>query len=488
MTTEVDDGDTLIVRVVPGKDGEDTVLSVVSVKDLCGVLVSATKLGFDVRAPFSVVVVDDDDNDDDVAANLVDLVTTVKNLVLDVKILVDIKAVRLLKTDDRKVDEVILREAVRLTCVTEVLLICADENLVVVIRDPTIEVFFVVLCDAKEGEPWRGNKMLVVLYTGVGVTAVLVWTELGVLLKTLSSLLLEFTTRVPRVTCVERIKVSVTEVGIAVAEVGMTVVEGSISVADAGGIVTEVGMTVIEGSDTTVEVTTIMAEDIRDIVLSIPVVDFLNEEVDERELKFIETVLLAPNNVVEFCTILLDSLTSLLLSKVVWSCEFRSEDAELEVGMDDRVVGLIWVVDISVVVKFITEVSAGVKTTENAVLESNTGTELLKFAINVEDDPTIGLPLENTDGINEELTLKCPLELVTTDIADEVVLVAERVEFIDLVTALDTAVGLPLVLEAIVEFTGTSELVVRFTDNEKSESVILVKFGLRSMLENMLVN
>ena len=92
------------------EDGEDTVLSVVSVKDLCGVLVSATKLGFDVRAPFSVVVVDDDDNDDDVAANLVDLVTTVKNLVLDVKILVDIEAVRLLRTDDRKVDEVILRE------------------------------------------------------------------------------------------------------------------------------------------------------------------------------------------------------------------------------------------------------------------------------------------------------------------------------------------------------------------------------------------
>ena len=94
--------------------GEDTVLSVVSVKDLCGVLVSATKLGFDVRAPFSVVVVidddNDDDNDDDVAANLVDLVTTVKNLVLDVKILVDIEAVRPLKTDDRKVDEVILRE------------------------------------------------------------------------------------------------------------------------------------------------------------------------------------------------------------------------------------------------------------------------------------------------------------------------------------------------------------------------------------------
>lgn len=333
------------------------------------------------------------------------------------------------------------------------------------------------------------SKMLVVLYTGVGVTAVLVWTELGILLKTLSSLLLEFTTRVPRVTCVERIKVSVTEVGIAVAEVGMTVVEGSIFVTDVGGIVTEVGMTVIEGSDTTVEVTTLMAEDIRDIVLSIPVVDFLNEEVDERELKFIGTVLLAPNNVVEFCTILLDSLTSLLLSKVVWSCEFRSEDAELEVGMDDRVVGLIWVVDISVVVKFITEVSAGVKTTENAVLESNTGTELLKFAINVEDDPTIGLPLENTDGINEELTLKCPLELVTTDIADEVVLLAERVESTDLVTALDTAVGLPLVLEAIVEFTGTSELVVSFTDIEKNdESVILVKFGLRSMLENMLVN
>ena len=97
------------------EDGEDTVLSVVSVKDLCGVLVSATKLGFDVRAPFSVVVVDDDDDDDDdgdddVAANLVDLVTTVKNLVLDVKILVDIEAVRPLKTDDRKVDEVILRE------------------------------------------------------------------------------------------------------------------------------------------------------------------------------------------------------------------------------------------------------------------------------------------------------------------------------------------------------------------------------------------
>ena len=96
------------------EDGEDTVLSVVSVKDLCGVLVSATKLGFDVRAPFSVVVVvdddNDDDNDDDVAANLVDLVTTVKNLVLDVKILVDIEAVRPLKTDDRKVDEVILRE------------------------------------------------------------------------------------------------------------------------------------------------------------------------------------------------------------------------------------------------------------------------------------------------------------------------------------------------------------------------------------------
>ena len=316
------------------------------------------------------------------------------------------------------------------------------------------------------------SKMLVVLYTGVGVTAALVWTELGILLKTLSSLLLEFTTCVPRVTCVERIKVSVTEVGIAVAEVGMTVVEGSISVTDVGGTVTEVGMTVIEGSDTTVEATTLMAEDIRDIVLSIPVVDFLNEEVDERE----------------FCTILLDSLTSLLLSKVVWSCEFKSEDAELEVGMDDRVVGLIWVVDISVVDKFITEVSAGVKTTENAVLDSNTGTELLKFAINVEDDPTIGLPLENTDGINEELTLKCPLELVTTDIADEVVLLAERVESTDLVTALDTAVGLPLVLEAIVEFTGTSELVVRFTDIEKSESVILVKFGLRSMLENMLVN
>ena len=97
------------------EDDEDTVLSVVSVKDLCRVLVSATKLGFDVRAPFSVVVVDDDDDDDDdgdddVAANLVDLVTTVKNLVLDVKILVDIEAVRLLKTDDRKVDEVILRE------------------------------------------------------------------------------------------------------------------------------------------------------------------------------------------------------------------------------------------------------------------------------------------------------------------------------------------------------------------------------------------
>lgn len=96
------------------EDGEDTVLSVVSVKDLCGVLVSATKLGFDVRAPFSVVVVvdddNDDDNDDDVAANLVDLVTTVKNLVLDVKILVVIEAVRPLKTDDRKVDEVILRE------------------------------------------------------------------------------------------------------------------------------------------------------------------------------------------------------------------------------------------------------------------------------------------------------------------------------------------------------------------------------------------
>lgn len=96
------------------EDGEDAVLSVVSVKDLCGVLVSATKLSFDVRAPFSVVVVvdddNDDDNDDDVAANLVDLVTTVKNLVLDVKILVDIEAVRPLKTDDRKVDEVILRE------------------------------------------------------------------------------------------------------------------------------------------------------------------------------------------------------------------------------------------------------------------------------------------------------------------------------------------------------------------------------------------
>ena len=95
------------------EDDEDTVLSVVSVKDLCRVLVSVTKLGFDVRAPFSVVVVDDDDDDDgddDVAANLVDLVTTVKNLVLDVKILVDIEAVRPLKTDDRKVDEVILRE------------------------------------------------------------------------------------------------------------------------------------------------------------------------------------------------------------------------------------------------------------------------------------------------------------------------------------------------------------------------------------------
>ena len=56
-------------------------------------------------------------------------------------------------------------------------------------------------------------------------------------------------------------------------------------------------------------------------------------------------------------------------------------------------------------------------------------------------------------------------------------------------TALDTAVGLPLVLEAIVKFTGTSELVVSFTDIEKNdESVILVKLGLRSMLENMLVN
>ena len=95
------------------EDDEDTVLSAVSVKDLCRVLVSATKLGFDVRAPFSVVVVDDDDDDDgddDVAANLVDLVTTVKNLVLDVKILVDIESVRPFKTDDRKVDEVILRE------------------------------------------------------------------------------------------------------------------------------------------------------------------------------------------------------------------------------------------------------------------------------------------------------------------------------------------------------------------------------------------
>lgn len=47
-----------------------------------------------------------------------------------------------------------------------------------------LRVFFVVLRDAKEGEPLV-SKMLVVLYTGVGVTAVLVWTELGILLKTL---------------------------------------------------------------------------------------------------------------------------------------------------------------------------------------------------------------------------------------------------------------------------------------------------------------
>lgn len=310
--------------------------------------------------------------------------------------------------------------------------------------------------------------MLVVLFTGVldvGKTAPLVWTELSIVLKTLSSLLLEVSTRVLRVTCVERTKVSVTDVG---------------------GTVTEVGMTVIEGTDITVEVTTPVAADIR--VLSIPVVDFFDEVVDERELNFIETVLLASNNVVEFCTILMDSVTSLLLSKVVRSCDFKGEDAELEVSVDDSIVRLICTVDIPLVVEFNTEISV-VRTPENAALDLDTATELLTFAINMEDDPRIGFPLKETVDITEELASKCPLELVTKEIGDEVVLFAETDEFIGLATALDTAAELPLVLEAVVEFTGISGLVVCITDIEKNdECVTLVKFGLRSTLENMLAN
>lgn len=289
--------------------------------------------------------------------------------------------------------------------------------------------------------------------------------------------------------CVERIKVFVMEVGIVVVEVGMIVVEGSIFVIDVGGIVIEVGMIVIEGSDIIVEVIIFMVEDICDIVLLILVVDFFNEEVDERELKFIEIVLFVLNNVVEFCMILLDLLILFLLSKVVWFCEFKSEDVEFEVGMDDRVVRLIWVVDIFVVVKFIIEVFVGVKIIENVVFEFNIGIELFKFVINVEDDLIIGLLLENIDGINEELMLKCLFELVIIDIVDEVVFVVERVEFIDLVIVFDIVVGFFLVFEVIVEFIGILEFVVSFIDIEKNdEFVILVKFGFRLMFENKLVN
>lgn len=318
------------------------------------------------------------------------------------------------------------------------------------------------------------SKMLVVLFNGgldVGVTVALDRTEVGILLKTLTSLLLEL--------------------GLTVTEVGMTVAKLGVNVAKLGVTVAEVGRTVTDGGSTTVEVTTTVADEIRVRVLLIPVVDLLNETVEGRELEFIETVLLAPNTVVEFCRILLDLITSLLLNTVFRSCDFKVEVTKLELNMAEDIVRLVSGVDMTVLEEFITEVSTSVTALENGTLVFETATELLRFANTMEGDTRIGLLPERIVVVNEESMMKRALELETTavEFTPNNVLLAETDEFTSIVTGLDNAEELPLVLETMVEFTRTSGLVVNVTDIATSdEFVSLVKFGLNSTLETMLVN
>ena len=326
------------------------------------------------------------------------------------------------------------------------------------------------------------SKMLVVPFNGgldAGVTMALGRTELGILLKTLTSLLLE-------------LGITVTEVGITVAKLGVTMAKLGVTVAKLGVTVAEVGRTVTEGGNTIVEVTTTVEDEISVRVLLIPVVDLLNETVEGRELEFIETVLLAPNTVVEFCRILLDLITSLLLNTVFRSCDFKVEVTKLELNMAEVIVRLVSGVDITVLVEFITEVSTGVTAAlENGTLVFETATELLRFANTMEGDARIGLLLKRIVVVNEESMIKRPLELETTavEFTPNNVLLAETEEFTSIVTALDNAEELLLVLETMVEFTRTSGLVVNVTDIvTNDEFVSLVKFGLNSTLETTLVN
>ena len=323
------------------------------------------------------------------------------------------------------------------------------------------------------------SKMLVVPFNGgldAGVTVALGRTELGILLKTLTSLLLEL--------------------GRSVTKVGMTMAKLGVTVAKLGVTMAEVGRTVTEGGNTIVEVTTILAEEIRVRVLLIPVVDLLNETVEGRELEFIETVLLAPNTIVEVCMISLDLTTSLLLNTVVSSCDFKVEVTKLELNMAEVIVRLVSGVDITVLVELMTEVSTGeTAALENGTLVFETATELLRFANTMEDDTGIGLLPERIVVVNEESMMKRPLELGRTAVestpnnVDEIVLFAEIDEFTSFVTALDSGEELLLVLETMVEFTRTSDLVVNVTNIATSdEFVSLVKFGLNSTLETMLVN
>lgn len=297
--------------------------------------------------------------------------------------------------------------------------------------------------------------MLVVLFIwglDVGMTVTLGWTELGILLETLTTLLLECGTRVLRVSvrvlCVEFTGVLISVCFVLSGGTSVLTVLGDTvlvkldafwigelvgtTVTDVGSNVAEVRMTVAEDGFTVTEGVSIG-------VLLIPKVELArtNEELTTRALELGETVAVVLNTAVEVCNTSLDLTVLLMLIVVVRFCDFKVDVTKLEFNMGVVLVRLTSVDDITVLfpvniavvssevdlrtalvsvdiklLMFIALLSADVTMLDNVTLVFGTATKVLALGSKMVEERRVDSLLGR---MNEEVLVTLLLEPGTTD-------------------------------------------------------------------------
>ena len=302
------------------------------------------------------------------------------------------------------------------------------------------------------------STMLVVLFTeslDVGMTVTLGWIELGILLDTLTSLLLECDSRVltvnVRVLCVEftatlnsvcSVLLLSTDV---LAELGDALLE-KLDVAVAFWSEELVGMTVVNVGIRVAEVAFTVAV----VGSAMEKVELLstNEELETRALELGETVAFVLNTVVKSCSISLVLTIPLELNTVVRFCDFKVDVTKLEFIKGVALVRLTSAADVTVlfpvtitVVRIVLDVKAlvlsvktellefnkllstAVKVLENVALVFKTVTKLLALGSKMVEGTTIVSLLGRT---NEEVLVNCLVVLgtnveLTTNTVDKTV-------------------------------------------------------------------